>query len=179
MVILEDTRQQDSKHMMKQKWFKQHGIIVRRCRLYVGDYTLASNQSICIDTKRNMQEICGNLTNDHARVAAEADRAKEAGIRLIYLIENDGGEVKKNSGIYNKVIRDISEVHSWKNPRLFIMGRNGKQKYPRATKGITLQKIMMKFAEDHGCEFVFCRSSEAAEMIVRLLSDGRTTEETE
>lgn len=168
MIILEDTRQQDTKHKQKEKWFAEHGIEVRRTKLYVGDYTLPTDQSVCIDSKRSMEEIVGNLTKDHKRLANEADRAREAGIKLIYLIENDGGEIGR-TGIFNKVITDISEVHSWINPRLFIMYR-GKQKYPKATKGITLQKMMYTFSKDHGCEFQFCASKDSGQRIIELLT---------
>lgn len=169
MIILADTRQQDKKHLQKERWFRDHGIEVRRTKLYVGDYTLPTDQSICIDTKRDFQEICGNLANksEHERLAREADRAKEAGIRLIYLVENDGGEIG-HTGIYNKTITSLFDVHSWKNPRLFIMD-HGKQKYPRATKGITLQKMMYSFQQHHGCEFMFCASRDSAKKIVELL----------
>lgn len=178
MIILEDTRQQTDKHDAKHKWFAEHGIEVIRTKLFCGDYTLPTDQSICIDTKKDFQEIIGNLTGkEHARIREEAERAKAAGIKLIFLIENDGGEVKKDSGIYNPVITKLEDVHKWKNPRLFIMCR-GKQKYPKATKGITLQKIMHSFAERHGCEFRFCHSRDAARIIVDILTrkDGDADE---
>ena len=170
MIILADTRQQDAKHRQKEKWFADHGIEVRRTKLYVGDYTLPTDQSVCIDTKRDMQEIVGNLANksEHERLAREAERAREAGIKLIYLIENDGGEIG-HTGIYNKTITDISQVHSWKNPRLFIL-RKGQQVYPRATRGVTLQKMMYTFSKHHGCEFQFCASKDSGQRIIELLT---------
>lgn len=182
MILLCDTRQQQGKHSQKEAWFQKNGIEVRRTKLYVGDYTLPTDQSVCVDTKKDFQEIIGNLTQGHERLEEEAERAKEAGIRLIFLIENDGGEVKKGTGIYNPVITKLEDVHKWKNPRLFIMYR-GKQKYPRATKGITLQKMLYSFASHHGCEFQFCHSRDSAQRIVELLTgkengDGETAKET-
>ena len=178
MIILEDTRQQTDKHDAKHRWFAEHGIEIMRTKLFCGDYTLPTDQSICIDTKKDFQEIIGNLTGkEHARIREEAERAKAAGIKLIFLIENDGGEVRKGTGIYNPVITKLEDVHKWKNPRLFIMHR-GKQKYPSATKGITLQKIMYTFAKRHGCEFRFCHSRDAARIIVDILTkkDGDADE---
>lgn len=182
MIILEDSRQQLGKHDTKHKWFAEHGVEIRRTKLYKGDYTLPTDQSVCVDTKKDFQEIIGNLTEQHDRLAREADEAKEAGIRLVFLIENDGGEVKKGSGIYNPVITKLEDVHKWKNPRLFIMYR-GKQKYPRATRGITLQKMLYSFAAHHGCEFQFCHSRDSARRIVEILTgkenaDERTVEKT-
>ena len=171
MIILEDSRQQAGKHDKKHKWFSEHGIEIRRTKLWKGDYTLPTDQSICIDTKKDFQEILSNLTEQHERFAREADEAREAGIRLIVLIENDGGEVKKGSGIYNPVITRIEDVHKWKNPRLFII-KNGRQKYPRATRGVTLQKMLMTFSAHHQCEFQFCHSKDSAKRIVEILTGG-------
>ena len=169
MILLEDSRQQVGKHDKKHKWFAEHGIEIRRTKLWKGDYTLPTDQSICIDTKKDLQEVLSNLTEQHDRFAREADEAAEAGIRLIILVENDGGEVKKGSGIYNPVITRIEDVHKWKNPRLFIM-KNGKQKYPKATRGAVLQKMLMSFAEHHNCEFQFCHSRDSARRIVEILT---------
>ena len=174
MIILEDSRQQLGKHDKKHEWFAEHGIEIRRTKLYTGDYTLPTNQSVCIDTKKDFQEIIGNLTEQHDRLVEEAERAKEAGIRLVYLIENDGGEVKRGSGIYNPVITKLEDVHKWKNPRLFIF-QNGIQKYPRATKGITLQKMLYSFSAHHGCEFQFCHSRDSAKKIIEILGGDNET----
>ena len=172
MIILEDSRQQVGKHDKKHEWFAEHGIEIRRTKLWKGDYTLPTDQSICIDTKKDFQEVISNITEQHDRFAREADEAAEAGIRLIFLVENDGGEVKNGSGIYNPVITRIEDVHKWKNPRLFIL-KNGKQKYPRATKGVTLQKMLMSFASHHHCEFQFCHSRDSARRIVEILTGGK------
>lgn len=168
MIILEDSRQQVGKHDQKHRWFEEHGIEIRRTKLYCGDYTLPTDQSVCIDTKKDFQEIVSNLTEQHDRLVDEAERAREAGIRLIYLIENEGGEVGRGTNIYNPVITKLEDVHKWKNPRLFIF-QGGRQKYPRATKGITLQKMLCSFAAHYGCEFVFCHPEQAGAKIVELL----------
>lgn len=168
MIILEDSRQQLGKHDHKHEWFAKNGIEVRRTKLYVGDYTLPTDQTVCIDTKKDFQEIIGNLTEQHDRLVEETERAREAGVRLIYLIENEGGEVKKGTNIFNPVITKLEDVHKWKNPRLFIF-QSGRQKYPRATKGITLQKMLYSFAAHHGCEFQFCHPKDSAAKIVELL----------
>lgn len=61
MILLEDTRNQPGKHDMKKKYFSEHGVEVRRTKLYVGDYTLPADQSICIDTKKDIQELIGDI----------------------------------------------------------------------------------------------------------------------
>ena len=55
MILLEDTRNQIDKHGKKHAWFEKNGIEIQRTKLVVGDYTLPTNQSICIDTKKDLQ----------------------------------------------------------------------------------------------------------------------------
>lgn len=158
MIILEDTRQQDKKHKEKAKWFAEHGIEVRRCRLYAGDYTLPTDQSVCVDTKRNIQELVGDLCGkDHERFRNELLRAQEAGISLVVLVENEDG------------ITQLSELHKWVNPRLFIRERGGKQKYPNATRGVTLMKICMTMEHKYGVRFMFCSPEYSGAKVVELL----------
>lgn len=169
MIILEDTRQQNEKHYLKHKWFAENGIEIRRSKLWIGDYTLPANQSICIDTKKDIQELIGDICGkQHDRFRAELIRAQETGIKLYILVENKGGEIGK-TGIMNPTIRRLEDLHSWKNPRLFIR-RNGKQLYPSATKGVTLMKACMTLEKRYGCRFLFCTPEESGEVIVRLLN---------
>lgn len=61
MLILEDTRQQECKHEEKHKYFRSVGVHWNRTALYCGDYTLPANQTICIDTKKDIQELIGDI----------------------------------------------------------------------------------------------------------------------
>lgn len=61
MLILEDTRQQEKKHELKHEYFLSVGIHWNRTALYCGDYTLPADQSICIDTKKDIQELIGDI----------------------------------------------------------------------------------------------------------------------
>ncbi len=170
MIILEDTRQQAQKHDIKHRWFEQNGIVVRRQALYCGDYTLPTDQSVCVDTKKDIQELVSDICGkQHERFRNECIRAQEAGIRLIILTENHGGYIKDN--IIQPTITSLDELHRWKNPRLFIF-LNGKQKYPRATRGVTLQKACMTLKAKYGVEFMFTTPEKSAEKIVELLKGG-------
>lgn len=187
MMLLEDTRQQDDKHNLKHRYFEKNGIEVKRTKLYVGDYTLPTNQSICIDTKKDIQELIGDICGkSHTRFREELIRAQESGIQLIILVENTGGEIG-NSGIYNTTIRSLEELHRWKNPRLFIMKntdevigqyKNGRprykkvQKYPNATKGESLMKACITMEKKYGVKFLFCRPEESGKRIVKILTGG-------
>lgn len=171
MILLEDTRQQDQKHMIKHKWFAENGIEIRRSKLYCGDYTLPTDQSVCIDTKKDIQELIGDICGkQHERFRSELIRAQEAGIQLIILVENRGWVMKSgNKNIVCPTILDLSELHLWINKRLFLW-RNGKQLYPSATKGSTLMKACYTMETKYGCRFLFTTPEESGEMIVRLLN---------
>ena len=169
MIILEDTRNVVGKHSFKHKWFAENGIEVRRTKLYCGDYTLPTNQSVCIDTKQNLLELCGNVCGkEHARFRRECERAQEAGIKLIILVENDRQQIG-STGIWNPAIRKLSELSKWANPRLFIR-KGGKQLYPNATRGATLMKACMTMEKKYSCRFLFCTPEESGAEIVRLLN---------
>ena len=57
MLILEDSRQQERKHEIKHSYFRSVGVHWNRTALYCGDYTLPADQSVCIDTKKDIQEL--------------------------------------------------------------------------------------------------------------------------
>ena len=169
MIILEDTRQQYQKHDLKHKWFEEHGIEIRRTKLWVGDYTLPANQSICVDSKQSISEIESNICGpQHDRFRAECIRAQEAGIKLIVLVENKPEKIDR-TGEWNPMIHTLEDLHKWRNPRLFIWER-GKQKYPKATRGITLQKACISMQSRYNVTFLFCSPEDSARMILELLT---------
>lgn len=61
MLILEDSRQQEKKHEAKHEYFRSVGCHWNRTALYCGDYTLPADQSVCIDTKKDIQELIGDI----------------------------------------------------------------------------------------------------------------------
>lgn len=189
MMIIEDTRNQQGKHDLKREYFERHGITVVRSKMYVGDYTLPTDQSVCIDTKNSIQELVSDICGkSHTRFRDELVRAQEAGIKLIVLVENDVEYVNKARTIKNDVVRSVNDLFRWKNPRLFIMGysnqiigyhKNGRpkfrreQKFPNATKGATLAKAVITMQHKYGVTFDFCTPSEAGARIVELLGGAK------
>ena len=153
MTLQEDTRQQAEKHHLKHLYFDSHNIKYIRSKLLVGDYSLITDHSRAVDTKKDIQELIGNVTKDHLRFVNECDLAAENGITLIFLI------------IDNKVTC-INDLYSWYNPRLRCS--------PKATKGSTLAKILHGIEVRHGVKFLFCKPNDAGKCIVDLLTEGKT-----
>lgn len=185
MIILSDTRQKENRHDLKLKYFAEHNIEVRRTKLYIGDYTLPTDQSVCVDTKFCIEELVSDICGkQHERFRNELLRAQESGVKLIILVENKGSYVKGTQDIFNPTIHNLSELHKWRNPRLFIMKdsneiigtwKNGKPRYkkiqafPQSTKGESLMKACFTMQEKYGCEFLFCSPQEAGKKIIELL----------
>lgn len=61
MILIEDTRQQSRKHEAKHKYWLSKKVYWRRAALDCGDYTLPGNSSVCIDTKKDIEELIGDI----------------------------------------------------------------------------------------------------------------------
>lgn len=194
--LLEDKAQQANKHIKKNQYWLKNGVEVIRQPLPVGDYVLVNDKiqdvlnrkaargiepkkmdflgtyNICIDTKKDIQELVSDICGkQHERFRDECILAQNNGIQLIVLVENDYQSLTKDGSIVNKTIHSVDELHSWKNPRLFVY-KNGKQMYPTATKGITLQKCCHTMNWKYGVRFEFCSSIEAGAKVLEILQKG-------
>ena len=150
MIIQEDTRQQAGKHNIKHAFFENADVGVVRCKLPFGDY--APVPPVSIDTKKDMDEIAQNICgNAHRRFINECKAARDAGCKLIILVENTVG------------IKDISQVHIWQNPRSCYS--------PNCVQGPRLQKAMETISTRYGTEFRFCEPEEAGGIIIRIIEE--------
>lgn len=150
MTIIEDTRNQKQKHELKHKRFKDHGVIVTRSKIVVGDY--CKPPEVSVDTKASIAEIAQNIggtREEHERFIREIKFAQQLGTKLFILVENDEG------------IEDIDGVESWHNPREAFS--------PKCIQGPRLAKAMHTIETRYGCEFRFCSPEKAADVIMDLL----------
>lgn len=166
MVIQIDTRQQMNKkhHQIKEQWFLDHGHTVIRSKCLVGDYVCPSDGSIAVDTKQSMTEMYNNLIQDHVRFRNECIKAKECGIQLIVLVENNQGMTK------------LADVLSWYDPRYSEYRkrvnralREGKEPPKEPASNISLYRIMDTMQKKYNVKFMFCSTEEAGAKIVELL----------
>lgn len=149
MVFIHDTRDKSGKHDNVDEYLITQGHKVVRSKMYVGDITLLNNQSICIDLKQNLIEVCGNVCQQHERFRRELERAQDCGIHLIILVEHGGG------------IRCLEDVRRWQNPRLRLR--------PDALTGERLYRILKTMEEKYGVEFLFCDKRQTGKRIIELL----------
>lgn len=130
-----------------------------RSKLFVGDVSLLNDQSVSIDLKRNLQEVCQNVCQDHARFRRELERAMEYGIKLVFLVEHGGS------------IKSLEDVQNWKNPRL--------KDHPLAMSGERLYKVMLTMQNKYGIEWQFCDKRCTGKRIIEILGGCNGTEQHE
>ena len=146
MILIEDTRNKIDKHQTKRQCLENLGHQVIRSKLYVGDYSLLNNQSVCIDTKQDWVEVANNLCGkQHERFRNECIKAKNCGIKLVILVE------------------DEIPIAEWKSP----LKRN-KQPITKV-RGEVLQKVIQTMSEKYGVEFVNCSKADAPNEILKIL----------
>ena len=196
VIIIEDKGQQKDKHLIKHRWFESNNIDLIQHPLPVGDYILCTDLVAdvirrkekrgnkvakmdfigsykgCVDTKKDMQEIIGNICGkQHARFRDECILAQNNNIALYVLIENKDG------------IKCIEDVFKWQNPRvayynkvkyMHSIGKYQSVKLPKTppTSGQILAKALLTMRLKYGVEFLFCKPEEAGEKILELLGVG-------
>lgn len=148
MIIIEDTRQQKGKHELKHDYFSANDIRLVRCALPFGDY--APVPPVSVDTKKDMDEIAMNICGkEHKRFINECKAARDAGCKLVILVENRLG------------ITTMGEVHKWINPRAIYSDK--------CVQGDRLQKAMETISERYDVEFRFCVPEDAGRIIQEIL----------
>lgn len=149
MIIVEDTRNQITKHKELNDALLAKGFTIIRSKLFVGDYTRLDNQTVCVDTKKDIDEIAGNICGkQHDRFREECIRARDNFIKLIVLIE----ELPPNGDVAN-----------WRGTK---KRKDGKE---RESNGETLKKAMQTMQEKYGVVFEFTTRQKCANRVIELL----------
>lgn len=155
-AIFEDTRQQIGKHNNIANYCKNNGIELIRQTLFVGDYVKITDQSISVDTKKDLPELVMDLGTDKSRFMREVARARKYGIKLIVLCE------------HGENITKLIDVQAWENP---MLNPDHKRYHPKAMSGKTLMKRLIDVHIQYGTEFLFCEKSETGARIIELLNE--------
>lgn len=114
MVILVDTREQDTPRARKR--LHEMGCPYERIALRFGDYSAKCSgidlrESVSIERKMNLDELCSCYGRGRERFTREFERAKDAGAKLYLLIENADWE-KAYNGEYTSRMSSASLVSS-------------------------------------------------------------------
>lgn len=168
MHIIIDTREHEKERKRIEKQFDNLGVTYERRKLDTGDYMSPENPMITIDRKKDLLELCGNVTQQHERFRRELERAlhPKSGdpIKLIILCEH-GEDIKR-----------LEDVYFWENPRRkpteWIMHDGHPCKVPKnehATTGPQLYKSLCTIRDKYKVDFYFCTKDKTGSEIVRLL----------
>lgn len=165
MQIQVDTREHAKEWERIKGKFDALGVQYFRSKCYVGDYVSLDNPRLAIDRKRDLQEICGNVCQQHERFKAELLRAKEQGIKLVILCEH-GADIKS-----------LEDVYFWQNPRKYqirwktVNGKRVKDVISaKAVDGNQLYKSLCTIRDRYNVDFVFCQKEETGQKIIEILS---------
>lgn len=164
ITIVQDTRQQVNKDDHVLDYFKRKNINIVRSKMFVGDYTLLHKQDICVDRKKDLMEVAGNICNssEHQRFKTELINAQTNNIKLYILIEDEY--------VYN-----IEGVKYYKVPRYKgNQYKDGKLIHKRGEKRTqvnfeTLGKAMKTMEEKYGCKFCFAKREDFGKKVLQLL----------
>lgn len=164
MVIQIDSREHKWEMARVQRQLESLGVKTIVSKLYVGDYQSLDNGRLVIDRKKDLQELCGNVCQQHERFRAELLRAQEAGIQIIILCE------------HGPDINNLQDVYFWQNPRKHevkwktINGRKIKTvESSKAVDGEQLYKSLITMRDKYGVRFEFCTKDITGQRIKELL----------
>lgn len=166
MQIQVDTREHKAEWERIQKQFDDMGIKYFRSKMYVGDYQSLDNPRLVIDRKKNLQELCGNVCQQHERFKAELIRALQQNIKIVILVEH-GEDVKT-----------LEDVWFWENPRKHEIRWktvNGKRvrtvQSEKAVDGPQLYRSLKTIKDRYNVDFVFCAKEQTGQKIVEILNN--------
>ena len=160
MVILIDSREKARAIKDIVAEFDSRGIKHYSSKLFVGDYMSLDNPKVIIDRKQNLTELTSNVCQDHERFRRELQRAKDAGIQLIILVEHGKG------------INCLEDIIFWENPRRHKrIKKDGKWQTveTKAMKGETLYKVLQTQQRKYGVKFEFCDKADTGKRIIEIL----------
>ncbi len=167
MQVQVDTREHAKEWERIKGQFDALGVQYFRSKMYVGDYQSLDNPRLVIDRKKDLQEICGNICQQHERFKAELLRAKEQGIKLVILCEH-GADIKS-----------LEDVYFWQNPRKYqirwktVNGKRVKDVISaKAVDGNQLYKSLCTIRDRYNVDFVFCQKEETGQKIIEILGNG-------
>lgn len=161
-MLLIDTREKNSAIGKITAYFDTQGVQYDRTKLYIGDYMYLDNPTVVIDRKRTINELVSNCTGDSQRFKAELERAKAAGVNIIFLVEQnrytDRGRVVS--------VKSISDLILWE------------PKYGRI-RGEQVYRILAGWMYKYPIRIEFCDKRSTGRRIIELLDEGRNNGEGE
>ena len=153
-AIQVDTRQKLGKHDEKHGGLERMGYTLLRSKLAFGDY--AKLPPIVVDSKADIYELAMDIDQEHERFRAELVGARDLGVRMVVLVENEDG------------VRDLDGLRKWREPEASFRKRRAKMRY----YGSRIAAACETMRERYGVEFAVCAPEDAADFVLDILGRG-------
>lgn len=154
-MIKVDTREKKNKHILD--YFKLKDIEYCTEKLDFGDYIsdYYKNRYV-IERKASICEFAGNCGRGHIRFKKELERCRDAGYKMIILIEEH----------YN-----YENLPCWTNEMTkygYIYKKDGNIVPRRSISGKQIYSICNKWKKEFGCIIIFCDKQRAGSVIENI-----------
>lgn len=116
-----------------------------------------------MDTKKDVQELAGNVGRDHDRFVRELDRATAEGKVLVVLVE-EHPEYERPELLETWVSRVCQRCR-----RCDPLRDSCTAKRRKPMNGPQLRRILDALHERHGTRFMFCDKGDTARIVCELL----------
>ena len=149
--LISDTREKKNQHILA--YFDKTGIKYEICKLDFGDYMDVYRPEIVIDRKQNIAELAKNVTGkDRDRFVRELERAKDAGSKLVILVEQNR---YKDRDRWIQV-KEPADLMLWSSPHTAIRG----ERVFRSVSGLIAK---------YGISVQFCDKRSTGRNILRII----------
>ena len=168
MQIQIDSREKPKAIELILKEFDLQNVKYFRSKLFVADYMSLDNPRLVIDRKQDLQELHGNICQQHERFKKELLRAIESGIKIVVLCEH-GEDVQTLEDVY---FFYQPPVQHWRWKTIEV---NGKKKKVResyvqnAIDGKKMYRSLCTIRDRYNVDFVFCCKHETGRKIIKIL----------
>ena len=153
--IIIDTREKPKAIANIKKYFDAHGIEYESKKLDFGDYMTDEHGGISIDRKQNINELAKNCTIEHDRFKRELERARNAGAKLVILVEQNRYTFRTD----HITIHEPLDLIRWQSKYSVV---NGDRVY----------RILCKWMNEYDLDVVFCAKQSTGRMITKILFGG-------
>lgn len=150
--IIIDTREKPKAIAGIKKYFDAHNIEYEIKKLDFGDYMTDEHGAISIDRKQNILELSRNCAAEHARFKRELERARNAGAKLVILVEQNRYIV---NGEHIRVKEPI-DLLRWSSRYTVINGDH-------------IYRTLYRWLLDYDLQIVFCAKQSTGYMIDKIL----------
>lgn len=134
-------------------YLQQNNIDYIRSKLIVGDYMIYDRPKRVVDRKQNIAELAKNCTADHKRFRAELQRAKDLGVELIVLVEQE-----EYSDRGKKIrVKDISDLMLWSDQYTTIRGEQ-------------VFRVLSSWCHKYPVRVEFCSKRSTGKRIMEILN---------